>query len=421
VQAIISFRSAPRILGLLNREAFLGFTWVPHFTSVINWTLRLGLGLLQQVVPIDTPWLAIVDHSIDIGTKKALVVLRVPLTTLVIRGSAICLEDCECVGLTINDQINGDTVSADLQTIFMQAGLPTAIIKDGDYTLNKGISLWQDKHDTVVPIIYDIGHAAANVLKKEFENNGPYLRFIAMINQGAKCLRQTDLAFLTPPKLRGKGRFLSISTLGKWAAKMIGVLAIPESHQSSPILAKLREVLPGFHKLKRFVQRFADTTYVVARMLDILKNKGLNHGTAEQCSQLLASLPNHSKVKEGLQSWLQDHLKIYTKLAENHSVNLSLLVSSDIIESLFGNFKHIIERSPQADMNRSTLLIPALCGRLDAVVVKRALAQTRHHDLQIWERANIPYTLRKKRQAFFAIFDNNKSQIPGKKMLELAR
>src|SRR4051812_36540847 len=123
--------------------------------------------------------------------------------------------------------------------------------KMGDYTLNKGVSLWQDNHNTVVPIVHDIGHAAANILKKEFETNGPYLRFIAMINQGAKCLRQTDLAFLTPPKLRGKGRFLSISTSGKWAAKIIEVLAIPKNRKSSPILTKLREVLPGFHKLKR--------------------------------------------------------------------------------------------------------------------------------------------------------------------------
>ena len=414
MHAVISFRSVPRILGLLNREASLGFTWVPHFTSVINWTLRLGLGLLQRVIPIDIPWLAIIDHSIDIGTKKALVVLRVPLMALAIRGSAICLEDCECVGLTINDQINGDTIAADLQKIFTQAGLPAAIIKDGDYTLNKGVSLWQDKHDNVVPIIYDIGHAAANILKKEFENNGPYLRFIAMINQAAKCLRQTDLAFLAPPKLRGKGRFLSISTLGKWAAKMIEVLAIPANHKSSPILARLRKVLPDFQKLKLFVQRFADTTHLVARISDILKNKGLNHDTAEQCSQLLASLPKHSKVKKRLQAWLENHLKIYTKLAESYSVNWSLLVSSDIIESLFGNFKHIIERSPQADMNRSTLLIPALCGRLDAAAVNRALAQTRHNDLQSWEQVSIPYTLRKKRQGFFAIFGNNKSQIPGK-------
>ena len=71
-------------------------------------------------------------------------------------------------------------------------------------------------------------------------------------------------------------------------------------------------------------------------------------------------------------------------------------------------------------MNRSTLLIPALCGRSDAVVVERALAQTCHNDLQTWEQENIPYTLRKKRQAFFATFGNNQSQIPGKMLLKLA-
>jgi hypothetical protein len=419
VQSIVSFRSVPRILGLLNREAFLGFTWVPHFTSVINWTLRLGLGLLQQVAPIDTPWLAIIDHSIDIGTKKALVVLRVPLTAIATRGSAICLEDCECVGLKISDQINGETVAADLKTIFTQAGLPAAIIKDGDHTLNKGVCLWQDKHDAVVPVIYDIGHAAANALKKEFEDNGAYQRFVAMINQGTKCLRQTNLAFLIPPKLRSKGRFQSVSNLGKWAAKMIEVLATPESNQSSPMLTKLRSVLPGFQGLKRFVQRFAATTHIVAHISDVLKNHGLTPKTFETCIHLLDALPQKSKTQQRLRSWLKHHLKIHAQLAAQHAADLSLMVSSDIIESLFGNFKHIIERSPQADMNRATLIIPALCGSMNTTIVERALAQTRHHDLQAWEQDNIPYTLRKKRQAFFTAFANHQSQIPGKPPLHL--
>src|SRR5664280_873051 len=74
IQTVVSYRSIPRVLNLLNTETALGLVWVPHFTSVINWTLRLGLGLLKQVKPISTPWLAIIDHSIDIGTKKALVV-----------------------------------------------------------------------------------------------------------------------------------------------------------------------------------------------------------------------------------------------------------------------------------------------------------------------------------------------------------
>ena len=72
LQAVVSFRSVPRILALLRTEALLGIDWVPHFTSVINWTLRVGLGLLRQVTPIDSSWVAIIDHSIDIGTKKAL-------------------------------------------------------------------------------------------------------------------------------------------------------------------------------------------------------------------------------------------------------------------------------------------------------------------------------------------------------------
>jgi len=77
--------------------------------------------------------------------------------------------------------------------------------------------------------------------------------------------------------------------------------------------------------------------------------------------------------------------------------SLPLLVSSDIIESLFGKFKHIIERSPQTDMDRIVLLIPALCGNLDYKTITSALNQVHHYDLKIWEQENIPYTMRKTR------------------------
>jgi hypothetical protein len=79
-----------------------------------------------------------------------------------------------------------------------------------------------------------------------------------------------------------------------------------------------------------------------------------------------------------------------------------LLVSSDIIESLFGTFKHIVARSPQAEMNRTTLVIPALCGQAKSLTIAQALAQTTHRDLQRWEQQHIPQTLRQKRREFFA-------------------
>ena len=117
LQSVVSFRSVPRILNLFNEKTPLSLDWIPHFTSVINWTLRLGLGMLKQVQPISKPWVAIIDHSIDIGTKKALVVLRVGMDVLSQNGQAITLKDCECIGLTVSEKVNGDTVELELGDI----------------------------------------------------------------------------------------------------------------------------------------------------------------------------------------------------------------------------------------------------------------------------------------------------------------
>ncbi len=94
---------------------------------------------------------------------------------------------------------------------------------------------------------------------------------------------------------------------------------------------------------------------------------------------------------------MQQHIEIQKQVT-----TLPLLVSSDIIESLFGRFKHIIARSPQADMNRTTLLIPALCGTIDEMAITQALNLANQRDLKQWEEENIIYTMRKKRHEFFA-------------------
>ena len=335
--------------------------------------------------------------SIDIGTKKALVVLRVTLDALSQRGAALQLKDCECIGLKISEKVNGESRSLDLEDIFNQAGKPSAIIKDCDATLQKGVRLWSQSHETTLPVIEDIGHVLASALKSQFEKTTDYPRFISLTSQGANCLRQTEWAFLVPPKLRSKGRFQSISQLGKWADKMLEVFAIKGRAKEGHFLAKLRTALPGFMCLQSFIKRFATTTKIVSKVMEILKNKGLNQTRYEQRYLLSKELPKNSKVKKRLQRWLQQHLKI-----QNQITTLPLLVSSDIIESLFGNFKHIIERSPQADMNRTTLLIPALCGDLNERTISQALNQARHSDLENGTQENIAYTVRKKRHAFLA-------------------
>jgi len=396
LNAVVSYRSVPRILELFKSKTNYSVGWVPHFTSVINWSLRLGLGLLSQVETLTKPWVAIIDHSIDIGTKKALVVLRVELDALSKRGSAIRLEDCECIGLTVSDKVTGDTLCPELEEIFSRAGQPVAIIKDRDATLNKGVRLWSDQQAQPVPTIDDSGHTIACALKAQFERQGIYKRFTALVSHGAKCLRQTELAFLMPPKLRSKGRFQSISKLGEWADKMLKVFAVKGPAEEGSQLAKLRKAFPHFSQSRDFIIPFASTTKIISQVMEMLKNNGLDKTTYKQCFELSRKLPRNSKVKKCLQTWLKKNITLQRELT-----SLPLLVSSDIIESLFGNFKHIIERSPQADMNRTVLLIPALCGKLTDTTVTQALRQASQADIKAWEKKYISYTVRKKRRAFF--------------------
>jgi len=331
--------------------------------------------------------------------------LRVSIKTLQQRGGAIQLQDCECIGLKVCEIVNHEKVCEDLEEILAIAGSPDAIVKDCDYTLAKGVRLWAAKQEKPVSVIDDIGHSMANALKKQFEKTPAYKVFTAAVSHGAKCLRQTEFAFLKPPKLRTKGRFQSISKLGKWGEKILDVFAVKGCAKKGSVLDKLRSVFPNFLQMKPFIERFALSTKIVADVMEILKNKGLNKTTYRQCYELSKTLPRNSKVKNALQVWLKKHLKIQQEVTE-----LPLLVSSDIIESLFGNYKYIIERSPQADMNRSVLLIPALCGRREEAVIDQALNKASQIDLEKWDEVNIPYTIRKKRQEFF----KNESQKSGK-------
>jgi hypothetical protein len=262
---IVSFRSVPRILRI-----FFGFKeWVPHFTSVINWTLKLGLALLKEVTTESEPWIAIMDHSIDIGVKKVLVVLRVKLTALKIRESAITLEDCECIGVKIHEKSTGEIIAKDLEDIFEKSGIPIGILKDGGGDLAKGVELWKDQLEEKVEVIDDVGHVVANAIKAQYAKSKLFKLFLNIVDQCGKRLRQTKLAFLKPPKLRTKGRFQSISITANWAVK---ILELCEEKSSQPDYKKLKFALSGLAKVKVFLVGLATNIIAASDVMEVVKN-----------------------------------------------------------------------------------------------------------------------------------------------------
>ena len=158
----------------------------------------MGLGKLNQVKPIAQSWIAIIDHTIDIGTKKALVVLRVNMAVFLMREGAVRLEDCECIGLAICEKTTGEAISIDLEKLFAQSGLPDLVVKDADSSLQKGTRLHFEAVEKTLYTIDDIGHVMANALKAQFEKTTDYKKFIESVRRDASRLRQTGFAFVTP-------------------------------------------------------------------------------------------------------------------------------------------------------------------------------------------------------------------------------
>jgi len=211
--------------------------------------------MLKQVKPIDQPWLAIVDHSIDIGTKKVFVVLRITLDALAKKGKAIQLEDCECIGLKISETVNGESISSELADIFGQSGDPAVIIKDCDYTLAQGVRLYTEKQTISIPVIEDIGHVMATALKSQYKDSKGYKDFTELASKGASRLRQTDLAYLIPPKLRTKGRFQNIGKLGQWGDKMLNALAVKGRAKKDSVLDRVAWCTNRFRSTQAIYQK----------------------------------------------------------------------------------------------------------------------------------------------------------------------
>jgi hypothetical protein len=393
----------PKVVdGLKDSDLLDGQLKSPHFSSIINWCVQVGLGLLRHVKKQRHDWVAILDHSIDIGTKKVLVVLRVPLDVLQKRHQAITLEDCECIGLRVNEDTTSEKVADDLKIIFDQAGEPAVIIKDGAANLNKGVALWKADARAKTDVVGDIGHYIGNAAKHHFTKDTRFQQFTTALDRCSKRLRQTRFAFLLPPKLSAKGRFLGLSCLAGWAQNVLKVLKQKGTKEHAEARKALKKALPDLPQLQSFMDQFSCVIDDVGQIQEILKNNGLNRKTARACRTLTKKLP--SKLRAEINAWLDTHIAIYKKRSAT-----SLPVSSDIIESLFGSFKAIIERSPYTDISQSVLLIPVLCGRRPITEIETILTLTKYKDVQSWAADNIPYTIRRKRRAFFSSLKSAKS------------
>jgi hypothetical protein len=394
--ARIGFRAVSRVLAVMASQ--LGLTKPPCAQTIINWVTRLSLARMRDVAP-STPsparfphgYVLLLDSSIGLGQGKILTLLALDPHHHGTQQSAPALNHLRCLAVAVADTWNGETIAALLREVIARFGAPIAYLKDGGTDLAKAVRVLNTPDGACVSID-DLSHYAANLLKHAFEGHPRYPIFLQACGAVSKRLKQTVLACLAPPKVSTKARFMNLHRLVSWAERLLEQSPRGRATKGS-LLQKLRDAFDSLPRCKGFINDYLANAKPILECQSLLKKRGLNHTTYDECQRRVATIPLAS-IRIPLSMWLDNHLAIARALGLQ---TMGLPISSDGIESLFGVGKHL-GTGQIKDANRIALRIPALCGELtraDAEAVLRVTVKEQNEAV-----GSLPSLIKQRRDVF---------------------
>lgn len=359
--ARIGFRAASRVLGVLAE--YLGLKRAPCPQTIINWSIKLSIARTQSFTPVEVlpgspvsnGWIYMIDASIGFGTGKILTVLGMRADYHKYASGAPGFENIRCVAVAVANSWTGSSIADFLKRVVAATGRPLGYLKDRATDLYRGICILAND-GLSSPMIDDISHATANLLKWVYKDHPMLQTFLSACSQISAHLKQTSLACLVPPRVQTKARFMNLHHLITWADQLLK-LSPPGRAPKGSMLAKLRECLGLLSSCKPLIQRFKDDVTPLLECQQILKANGLSNHTMTLCEPLIQTIPANSLRQE-----FGAYLEIQLTTARSIGLDdIGMPISSDPIESLFGLGK-VLGAGQIKDADRIALRLPALCG-----------------------------------------------------------
>jgi hypothetical protein len=162
VLSAISLRGSARILSLVNDALKQPLETIPSWFSIRLWLLRLGHYKLMRTKQIADDWCCIIDHTIQLGKTKCLLILGIRLSELP-KGRSLTYQDVEPIDLLPVESSTGKVVWEQLEKTALKTGIPRAIVSDYGSDLKLGIELFCADQEHCVSL-YDIKHKTACLL-----------------------------------------------------------------------------------------------------------------------------------------------------------------------------------------------------------------------------------------------------------------
>ena len=397
LQAATSLRGSQACFDLVvTQQGGLPFESASH-TTIQNWILRIGLYELQRPKEFADDWIWIVDHTIQIGSIKVLVILGIRRSKWMQLQRPLVHTDLEVLELLPVEVSNGEVVCQQYTAVAKRSGVPQAILSDQGSDLQRGLKLLQNKHPDVVGL-GDVTHKVASLLKALLESDEAWTTFKTHCGTTKAAIQQTPLAHLAPPKFKTKARYMNVSEQIRWGQSVGSLL---KRHRAGTLSATQQADLPAdlLDEKLGWVESFADSLVVWSELIDLgkqacrlVRRGGYRHGVAEQVAEALPTAVTDSgrQLRRQLMAFVAGEC---AKLPSG----CSSPGSSEVIESLIGKGKRLEGQQSQSGFTRYVLGLAASVVTPTASLLEAVSETVGIKHLNQWLTKHLPRSLQSKR------------------------
>lgn len=389
LRAGLTVRGAASALACIGTQ-LLPMLPMPCANTIHSWILRLGYYVLHRRLPACADWVWFVDLTLTIGTRKVLVIVGCRIDEIPFGWRSLAATDLELIHVAILEQSTHLTVMPELEAAVHRVGIPRAIVTDGGTDLVKALGVFGRKHPSVAHVL-DIAHVGANALKKRWTCESRWSEFVQKLTQTNQRIRQKELGYLLSPRLRDKGRFMSVGVLLRFTRRVLYAL------DRQLLDAAGVEAYGWLVEYRGDVERWGFEREIVRETIEEVRENGWHSASLHRLEQLWAKRAPSSScaaVVEGLREFA-------VSMSSQAALDETLPGSTEVLESAFGHWKRVVEAGPSVGVSGLVLALGGIVKPLPPEEYMLALNETPLKRVWRWVAENVGDTMHKLRKVFY--------------------
>lgn len=397
----LGFRPAEAALTIVFE--FLGISAkIPSHDAMRSWSMRVGIGLLEQDHTIDSQpeddWIWMSDHSNQVGVEKLLTILGMRVRDLPPPGKTLSRDKLKVLAVVPGDHWKRDDVRREYQRLAERIGPPRYLLTDGAVELHETADVLEKAGEKPV-VLRDFKHFAANTFEKLIGNTDRFTTYLSQLGLTRCRVQQTELSHFAPPAQKPKSRFMNLGPILNWGQMVSHHLRHPHSESRRDITTeRMNEKLGWVRGYRDDLACWNRCETVMQLSLEFLNTMGLHQGSAGQLWQLLdeqfRAEPAVCETSRTMADTLVDFVRNQGELlGEDERVCLS----TENLESCFGAFKRLEGQHSKGGFTSLIASLPMLLAEVTPELVRETLGKVPVARVKEWTQQTLGNTLTSKR------------------------